>query len=132
MGSDHFPSPYLDQPAAAIDAIGIDVLVKRASAFYDAGHLEPALQLAADVIRRRPDHIDSLLTAAHALRELGRFDEALAVLRRIGKLTPGHARAQAAYALTLFYKEDWKSAWRAYDVRFKLMDQPPTVTAPGP
>lgn len=118
--------------AAASDAIGIDVLVKRASAFYDAGHLDPALQLAADILRRRPDHIDTLLTAAHALRELGRFDEALAVLRRIAKLEPGHTRAQAAYALTLFYKEDWKNAWRAYDVRFKLMDQPPTVTAPGP
>lgn len=131
-GGAYVQPPASEKPAAAApDAISIDVLIKRASAFYDAGHLDPALQLVADILRRRPDHIDALLTAAHALRELGRFDESLAVLRRIAKLEPGYTRAQAAYALTLFYKEDWKNAWRAYDVRFKLMDQPPTVTAPG-
>lgn len=120
------------QGKAPVTAIDIDVLVKRASLFYDAGYLDAAFQLAMEVATRRPDHIDALMTIAHSLRDLGRFDEALTVLRRIAKLDPKHQRAHAAYALTLFYMGDWERAWRAFDVRFRLMDQPPKVTAPGP
>jgi hypothetical protein len=116
---------------AAPAAISIDILAKRAAIFYDQGHLEAARQLALEIATRAPDDIDTLLTLAHSLRDLGRFDEALAVLARIAKLNPNHARAHAAYALTLFYKEDWPRAWRAFDVRFKLMDKPPMVTVPG-
>jgi hypothetical protein len=115
-----------------VTAIDIDVLVKRASIFHDGGHFEPAFQLAMEVATRRPDHIEALLVVANSLRDLGRFDDAIKVLRRIGKLQPGHQRAHAAYALTLFYMEDWARAWRAFDVRFKLMEKPPQVTGRGP
>ncbi len=117
--------------AAAAAAIDIDVLARRAAIFYEQGHLDAARQLALEITTRYPDHIDSLLTLAHALRELGRFDEAIAVLGRVAKLDSNNARAHSAYALTLFYKEDWPRAWRAFDVRFRLMDSPPQVTVRG-
>lgn len=106
----------------------LDAVARRAERLYEQGHLEAARQLALEVATRRPDHVEALLTLAHALRELGSFDDAIAVLGRIGELAPGHTRAHAAYALTLFYKEDWPRAWRAFDVRFKLIDVPPKVT----
>ena len=112
-------------------AIGVDVLARRAAIFYEQGHLEAARQLALEIAAKDPSHIETLLTLAHTLRDMGRFDEALAVLGRIAKLDRNHARAHAAYALTLFYKQDWPRAWRAYDVRFKLMETPPSVTVPG-
>ena len=93
--------------AEPLTAIGIDVLLRRASKFYDAGYLDAAFQLAMEVASRRPDHVEALLTVAHSLREMGRFDEALKVLGRIRQLSPDHHRAAAAYALTLFYKQDW-------------------------
>jgi hypothetical protein len=70
------------------------------------------------------------MTLAHTLRELGRFDEALNVLRHVLKVDPTHTAATAAAALTMFYKEDWARAWATYDVRFKLVD-PPKVTRRG-
>jgi Family of unknown function (DUF6165)/Tetratricopeptide repeat/Glycosyltransferase family 9 (heptosyltransferase) len=114
------------------DAVGIDVLSRRAATFYEQGHLEAAYQLTLEIVTRHPGHIDSLMTLAHSLRDLGRFDESIAVLERVARIDRKHARAHAAYALALFYKEDWARAWRAFDVRFKLMDQPPIVTRSGP
>lgn len=84
-----------------------------------------------DILATDKNRIETLLTLANALRELGQFDDALKVLRRIAQLDPNHRGAHAAYALTLFYKEDWPRAWRAFDVRFKLMDKPPEVKSRG-
>ena len=48
-------------------------------------------QRALEVMSRRPDHIEALLTLA--LRELGQFEDALKVLARIGALSPGERNA---------------------------------------
>ena len=77
---------------------------------------------------RRPDHIEALLTLGHILRELGEFEDALRILQRISELSPGHVNARAAYALTLFYKQDWTRAWQAFDVRFEFPDVVANVT----
>jgi hypothetical protein len=111
--------------------IDADVLDRRASSLYQQGHFDAAAQLAMDILAADKDRIESLLTLASALRELGRFDDAVKVLRRIAQLDPNHRGAHAAYALTLFYKEDWPRAWRAFDVRFRLMDKPPEVNSRG-
>jgi tetratricopeptide (TPR) repeat protein len=111
--------------------IDADVLDRRASSLYQQGHFDAAAQLAMDILEADKNRIESLLTLASALRELGRFDDALKVLRRIAQLDPKHRGAHAAYALTLFYKEDWPRAWRAFDVRFRLMDKPPEVNSRG-
>jgi hypothetical protein len=117
--------------AKASVAVDADVLERRAATLYQQGYFDAAHQLAIDILSGDKNRIEALLTLAHALREMGRFDDALKVLRRIATLDPQHRSAHAAYALTLFYKEDWPRAWRAFDVRFKLMETPPVVTARG-
>lgn len=120
------------KPAAApVVAVDADALERRAIAFYQQGHFDAAAQLAMDILAPDKSRIETLLTLAHAMRELGRFDDALKVLRRIAQLDPNHRGAHAAYALTLFYKEDWPRAWRAFDVRFRLMEKPPEVNSRG-
>ena len=109
----------------------LEALANRAAHFYRLGHLETARQFASDVIARAPNHSDALLTLTHALRDMGHFDEALATLEGFLKLQPDHRGARAAYALTLFYKQDWPRAWRAFEVRFQFMDKPPTVMVRG-
>jgi hypothetical protein len=115
-------------PSIAVEA---GVLERRAATFYQQGHFDAAAQLAMDILSIDKNRVETLLTLAHALREMSRFDDALKVLRRIAQLDPNHKGAHAAYALTLFYKEDWPRAWRAFDVRFKLMDKPPEVNSRG-
>jgi hypothetical protein len=106
----------------------VEVVFRRVASLYEQGWLEPARQLAMDVLRQAPAHLPTLFSLSDALRELGRFDDALKVLSRIRQIDPANVRAAAAIALTLFYKQDWPRAWRAYDVRFKLM-KAPKVTA---
>jgi len=113
---------------APVTTMELDAVARRAERLYEQGHLEAARQLALEVATRRPDHLSALLTLGHVLREQGAFDDALSVLRRIGELSPGHVNAAAAYALTLFFKEDWPRAWQAFDVRFQFPDAVPTVT----
>src|SRR5690349_21566811 len=109
-----------DAAVAGGAGMELDWVARRAERLYEQGHLE--------VATRHPDHVQALLTLAHALRELGAFEDALRVLRRISQLVPDHINAQAAYALTLFFKEDWAQAWQAFDVRFKFPDAVPNVT----
>jgi len=111
-----------------VTTMALDAVARRAERLYEQGHLEAARQLALEVATRRPDHVQALLTLGHVLRELGDFEDALRVLRRINELAPDHINAQAAYALTLFFKEDWAQAWQAFDVRFKFPDAVPNVT----
>jgi hypothetical protein len=106
----------------------LDAVARRAERLYEQGHLEAARQLTLEVATRRPDHLPALLTLAHVLREQGAFEDSLGVLRRIGELSPGHVNAAAAYALALFFKEDWPRAWQAFDIRFKFPDVVPSVT----
>jgi Tetratricopeptide repeat/Glycosyltransferase family 9 (heptosyltransferase) len=115
-------------PGPGVPSMELDWVVRRAERLYEQGHLEAARQLALEVATRRPDHVPALLTLGHVLRELGAFDDAVRVLRRISQLAPDHINAQAAYALTLFFKEDWAQAWQAFDVRFKFADAVPNVT----
>jgi hypothetical protein len=117
-----------DAAVAGGAGMELDWVARRAERLYEQGHLEAARQLALEVATRHPDHVQALLTLAHALRELGAFEDALRVLRRISQLVPDHINAQAAYALTLFFKEDWAQAWQAFDVRFKFPDAVPNVT----
>ena len=119
----------VNQPATLATAIA--AMQKRASAFYEAGNNDAAIQLALDIVALDSTNIEARLTAAHALRESGRFRESLKVLQHVIALDPACVRAHAASALALFCLEDWHSAWRAYEVRFKLMENPPRVTRPG-
>ena len=116
---------------APVTSMHLDAVTRCALRLYEQGHLEAARQVALEVATRRPDHIEALLTLGHILRELGEFEDALRILQRISELSPGHVNARAAYALTLFYKQDWTRAWQAFDVRFEFPDVVANVTLSG-
>lgn len=120
------------RPDAASSGIDFDALVSRALVLHEQGHFEAARQLAMEVLSRQKDHVGALILLANALRDLGRFDEALRILSHALRISPDNTNALSAAALTFFFMEDWPRAWRSFDVRFKLMDQPPAVTMPGP
>lgn len=119
-------------PSKPVESVDFDALVRRANTLHEQGHLEAARQIAMEVLSRQKEHIGALIALANALRDLGRFDEALRVLSRVLQLSPDNTNALSAAALTFFFKEDWPRAWRSFDVRFRLMAQPPAVTMPGP
>lgn len=125
----HAPSPATPAKPTGID---FDTLVKRANTLFEQGHLEAARQLALEVIAKDRDHVGALIALANALRELGKFDDALRVLSHTLKVSPDNTNALSSAALTFFYKEDWERAWKSFDVRLRLMKQPPVVTMPGP
>jgi hypothetical protein len=125
----HAPVPATPEKPTGID---FDTLVKRANTLFEQGHLEAARQLALEVIAKDRDHVGALISLANALRELGKFDDALRVLSHTLKVSPDNTNALSSAALTFFYKEDWERAWKSFDVRLRLMKQPPVVTMPGP
>jgi hypothetical protein len=125
----HAPSPATPEKPTGID---FDTLVKRANTLFEQGHLEAARQIALEVIAKDRDHVGALIALANALRELGKFDDALRVLSHTLKVSPDNTNALSSAALTFFYKEDWERAWKSFDVRLRLMKQPPVVTMPGP
>jgi hypothetical protein len=115
----------------AADAVEFDALVRRATALHEQGYFDAARQVAMEVVSRRKDHVGALIVLSNALRDLGRFDEALQVLSHVLRVSPDNTNALSSAALTFFFKEDWPRAWRSFDVRFRLMEQPPQVTTPG-
>jgi tetratricopeptide (TPR) repeat protein len=119
-------------PGGPADAVEFDALVRRSIAMHEQGYFEAARQVAMEVVARQKDHVGALIALSNALRDLGRFDEALRVLSHVLSVSPDNTNALSAAALTFFFKEDWPRAWRSFDVRFKLMEQPPAVTMPGP
>jgi tetratricopeptide (TPR) repeat protein len=119
-------------PGATVDSVEFDALVRRSIALHEQGYFEAARQVALEVVARQKDHAGALIALANTLRDLGRFDEALRVLGHVLRSSPNDTNALSAAALTFFFKEDWQRAWRSFDVRFRLMEQPPAVTTRGP
>lgn len=76
---------------------------------------------------RRID-LKTLIRHANNLRETGRFSEAQAIYAEILNQRPGDLYASIGLMRTLFYQEDWDRAWPALDIRFRFMDNPPSVT----
>lgn len=118
--------------AAPANAVEFDALVRHSISLHEQGYFEAARQVAMEVVARQKDHVGALIALANALRDLGRFDDALRVLNHVLRISPDNTNALSAAALTFFFKEDWPRAWRSFDVRFRLMEQPPAVTMPGP
>lgn len=59
----------------------------------------------------------------------GDYEKAVALYRVVLAQAPGYVDGHAKLARALFCLRRWDEAWRAFDVRFKLMDAPPTVNA---
>ena len=76
--------------------------------------------------------LDALAALAGARLDAGDTDTAVALCRLALSLQPQHLEARKGLARALFLREEWDAAWAAFDVRFELMDAPPTVAFRGP
>ena len=87
-----------DQAAKAFDrSVALDpedpyIYCSRATIFNRTAQPDKALASSREAIAVDPGHIGALFNMATALRELGRHDEAEAVLERARKATPSPAR----------------------------------------
>ena len=64
--------------------------------------------------------------------EAGRVAEAIGIFRDILAQDGDDLKASVALARALFMAEEWAQAWEAFDVRFRLMESPPSATRAGP
>jgi len=76
--------------------------------------------------------LEALLRLAHREQAEGRFDTAIALYRFVLSLQSDHLEAAGHLARALFCTEDWTAAWAAFEVRFRLMKDPPRVTGRAP
>lgn len=91
-------SPFRDEAAAALALA--------------AGLWPEALHYAQTLLRDHPHSVAARMSAASALRELGRPDEALARLREAVALAPNDAEAHFNLALALLHTGRWQEGWR--------------------
>ncbi|NOZ94786.1 MAG: tetratricopeptide repeat protein [Acidobacteria bacterium] len=96
------------RPVKAADAImswaapdDLDLRLRAASLYLDGGHAERALPIIRRVLATQPDSPQAARLEAAALMRLGRYDEALAGLRKLHEAN----RDDAGLALTLAWLE---------------------------
>ncbi len=106
----------------------MDAAERLARRLMDGGLVAEGADAWVTVLAMRPLDLDVAVSAAGALREAGRFEDSMAVIDRVLRRRPGHVPAAAARASTLFAMERWREAFEAFEIRFKMMADPPAVT----
>lgn len=76
-----------------------------------------------------PSDYAAAVQVADVEQQERRFETAVALYRTILAKAPRYVEGQAKLARALFSLRRWDEAWRAFDIRFKLMDVPPMVNA---
>jgi hypothetical protein len=76
-----------------------------------------------------PKDYSLMVQVADLEQQAGNFETAAAMYRVVLARAPAYVEGQAKLARALFCLRRWDDAWRAFDVRFKLMDVPPSVNA---
>jgi hypothetical protein len=76
-----------------------------------------------------PSDYSQMVMAADREQREGRFETAVALYRVVLAKAPGYVDGHAKLARALFCLRRWDEAWRAFDIRFQLMDVPPNVNA---
>ena len=76
-----------------------------------------------------PADFTAMVRVADREQQAARFEEAVALYRVVLAQAPAYVDGQAKLARALFCLRRWDEAWRAFDIRFRLMDGPPTVNA---
>lgn len=82
----------------------------------------------------KPSARDYAMTVQIADREqaAGNFEAAAAIYRVVLAQIPAYVEGHAKLARALFCLKRWDEAWKAFDIRFKLMDSPPAVSVRAP
>jgi hypothetical protein len=83
----------------------------------------------AKLLDPTPNDYSLMVQVADREQQAGNFEVAAAMYRVVLARAPSYVEGQAKLARALFCLRRWDEAWRAFDIRFKLMDVPPTVNA---
>jgi hypothetical protein len=76
-----------------------------------------------------PSDFSQTVMAADREQREGRYETAVALYRVVLAQAPKYVEGHAKLARALFCLRRWDEAWRAFDIRFQLMDVPPNVNA---
>ena len=71
----------------------------------------------------------AMVRVADREQQDARFEAAVSLYRVVLAQAPNYVEGLAKLARALFCLRRWDEAWRAFDIRFRLMDGPPTVNA---
>jgi len=82
------------------------------------GESDGALEDFQNAVRLKPKQVESIAGTAHALRDLGRFDEAIGRYRRILERHPRFEDARMNLALTQLLLGRLEEGFRGYEWRF--------------
>jgi len=72
--------------------------------------------------------VKTALDEASAALKRGHAKEAIRIYELILRAKPDVVQAEFGLARAYFMAEDWAKAWAAYEVRFRLMEDPPVAT----
>ena len=82
-----------------------------AQLLYDKWDFEGAIMLYNKILKRNPNHIDTLMSKASALRYLRKYKEAMRIYNKIIKIQPKHIDAHWCQAFMYIYEiRDHKKA----------------------
>ena len=84
----------------------------------ETGYVQEALQCFRHALELRPGTVETQACIAHALRDLGQLDDALAQYDAVLAAAPDFGDAVINRCHTLLMRENYASAWRAYEHRF--------------
>jgi hypothetical protein len=74
-----------------------------------------------------PADYSQMVMVADREQQGGHFETAVALYRVVLAKAPRYVEGHAKLARALFCLRKWDEAWRAFDIRFKLMETPPAV-----
>jgi tetratricopeptide (TPR) repeat protein len=85
----------------------------------ETGYAAEALASFTRALQLQPETVESLTCVGHALRDLGRVEEAIAYYDQALALRPAFGDALANRALALLRKGDFANGWTEYEHRFQ-------------
>src|SRR4029078_10847435 len=81
---------------------------------------EEAVMYLTKAVVREPNNPQICVNLGNALRDLGRFDEALSFLQHANDIQPDHVEAHWDRALTWLMMGDYKRGWPEFEWRLRL------------
>jgi tetratricopeptide (TPR) repeat protein len=95
-----------------------------ASILWRVGDLAEALLKAEELVRNRPEDVDSYYILGNVLLRMQRPQEALAAYRRVRALLPLLPKAHFSLASPLLMLGEFDAGWAAYEARLRMGEVP--------
>jgi tetratricopeptide (TPR) repeat protein len=101
--------------ALELDPFGVDALYQAAVYYVFIGEFEKGLRWSLLAHERDPLHIPNHATLGYAYNNLGRFDDAEAILRKRIEISPESFGSYAYLANTFFFRQRYDEALALYE-----------------